>query len=266
MLMNRDELLAMAAAARRLPAREASYRRYCLNQRIEMATPFVSQSVWDACRGPVAPLNELPLLFGGLDLSSVNDLTALVLVGPRADKWHTHCRFWLPTEGLSEKSRIDHTPFDVWARQGHLQTTPGRTIDLDFVAHELHELFRSHNIRRIAYDPWNWNFFKPSLLRAGLTESVIAERFEAFPQTIKSMSPAMGNFERLLLDGRLVHDNPVLSMCVSHTTIRTDANGNRAPDKRKATHRIDGTVALIMGLAMAPAAQVRPFDAEALIG
>jgi phage terminase large subunit-like protein len=76
----------------------------------------------------------------------------------------------------------------------------------------------------------------------------------------------MGHFERLLLDGRLVHDNPVLSMCISHTTIRMDAAGNRAPDKRKATHRIDGTVALIMGLAMAPAAQVRPFDAAALIG
>jgi hypothetical protein len=45
-----------------------------------------------------------------------------------------------------------------------------------------------------------------------------------------------------------------------------DAAGNRAPDKRKATHRIDGTVALIIGLAMAPAAQVKPFDAAALIG
>ena len=88
-------------------------------------------------------------------------------------------------------------------------------------------------------------------MRAGFTESVIAERFEAFPQTIKSMSLAMGHFERLLLDACLVHDNPVLSTCVAHTTIRTDANGNRAPDKRKATHRIDGTVALIMGLAMA---------------
>ena len=129
-----------------------------------------------------------------------------------------------------------------------------RSHDLDFVAHELRELFATHNIRRIAYDPWNWNFFKPSLARAGFTESVIAERFEAFPQTIKSMSPAMGHFERLLLDGRLVHDNPALSTCVAHTTVRMDANGNRAPDKRKATHRIDGTVASIMALAMAPAA------------
>jgi phage terminase large subunit-like protein len=50
-------------------------------------------------------------------------------------------------------------------RQGHLKTTPGRTIDLDFVANELRELFRCHDIRRIAYDPWNWDFFKPSLAR-----------------------------------------------------------------------------------------------------
>ena len=70
---------------------------------------------------------------------------------------------------------------------------------------------------------------------------------------------------RLLLDGRLVHDNPILSMCMAHTTIRIDAAGNRAPDKRKATHRIDGTVALIMGLAMAPTQQPA-IDVQALIG
>ena len=266
LFMNQDEILAMAAAARRLPAREASYRRYTLNQRIQEANPFVSPSVWNACHGSVAPLNELPVLFGGIDLSSVNDLTALCLVGRKGDKWHVHPRFWLPAVGLVEKARADHTPFDVWARQGYLHTTPGRTIDLDFVAHELRELFRQHNVQRIAYDPWNWDFFKPSLLRAGFVESMISERFQAFPQTTKSMSPALANLERLLLDGRLVHDNPVLSMCVSHTTIRMDAAGNRAPDKRKATHRIDGTVALVMGLAMTPTVQTKLIDVEALIG
>jgi phage terminase large subunit-like protein len=45
-----------------------------------------------------------------------------------------------------------------------------------------------------------------------------------------------------------------------------DAAGNRAPDKRKLTHRIDGTVALIMALAMAPSAQMGVFDVASLIG
>ena len=63
----------------------------------------------------------------------------------------------------------------------------------------------------------------------------------------------------------LVHNNPILSMCMAHTTIRTDAAGNRAPDKRKATHRIDGTVALVMGLAIVPT-QAPAIDVRALIG
>jgi phage terminase large subunit-like protein len=263
-LMNRDELIAMAAAARRLPARETAYRRYCLNQRIEMATPFVSPTLWESCRGQVAPLAELPVLYAGLDLSAVNDLSAFVLVGQKDDDWQSHCRFWLPQDGLAEKAAADHAPYDAWARQGHLSTTPGRTIDYDFVALALWELFRQHNIQKVAYDPWSFGYFKPSLLRAGFTESVIAERFQEFAQTTKMMGPAMANLERLLLDGRLVHDSPVLSMCVANTTIRMDAAGNRAPDKRRSTHRIDGTVALIMALAMAP--QVKPFDVEALIG
>jgi phage terminase large subunit-like protein len=266
MLMNRDEILAMAAAARRLPAREASYRRYCLNQRIEMATPFVSPSLWQSCHGQVAPLDELPVLYAGFDLSAVNDLSAFVLVGQKGDKWHTHCRFWLPQDGLADKATADHAPYDVWHRQGHLSVTPGKTIDYDYVAHALRDLFRQHNIQQVAYDPWHFDFFKPSLLRVGFTEGVIAEHFQEFAQTTKMMSPALANLERLLLDGRLVHDNPILSMCVAHTTIRTDAAGNRAPDKRRATHRIDGTVALVMGLAMAPTAQTQTINIAALIG
>jgi phage terminase large subunit-like protein len=96
--------------------------------------------------------------------------------------------------------------------------------------------------------------FKPSLLRAGFTETIIAERFQELAQTTKMVSPAMANLERLLLDGPPVHDSPVLSMCVLNTVVRMDAAGNRAPDKRKSTYRIDGTVALIMALATAPSA------------
>jgi hypothetical protein len=46
---------------------------------------------------------------------------------------------------------------------------------------------------------------------------------------------------------------------------RTDTAGNLAPNKRRATPRIDGT-ALVMGLAMAPTAQAKPIQIEALIG
>src|SRR5262249_49087590 len=40
--------------------REGDYRRFTLNQRITVATPFVSPSLWESCHGRVAPLAELP--------------------------------------------------------------------------------------------------------------------------------------------------------------------------------------------------------------
>jgi phage terminase large subunit-like protein len=83
LFMNHDEILAAARAALRMPAREAAFRRYTLNQRIEQADPFVSPGLWESCRGQVAPLDELPVLYAGLDLSAVNDLSAFVLVGKK---------------------------------------------------------------------------------------------------------------------------------------------------------------------------------------
>ena len=37
----------MAAEAKRMPAREAAYRNYVLNQRIETSAPFIARRVWD---------------------------------------------------------------------------------------------------------------------------------------------------------------------------------------------------------------------------
>jgi phage terminase large subunit-like protein len=263
--MNKREVLQMAADARRMPTREAEYRRFVLNQRTELATPFVPVSVWDACHGSVAPLAELPLLYGGLDLSAVDDLTALVLIGRKDGKWHTHCRFWLPSEGLADKARADHAPYDMWHQQGHLHVSPGRSVSYEWVAHELRGLFRQYNISKIAFDRWNFKHLRQWLLRAGFTEAMLVERFQEFGQGTQSMSPALRDLEQCLLDRQLVHDNPILSMNAAHTVIRTDSAGNRAPDKRKATHRIDGVVALLMALAMA-SAQPPAIDVAALIG
>jgi phage terminase large subunit-like protein len=60
--------------------------------------------------------------------------------------------FWLPSEGLSEKSFADCTPYDQWATQGFLQTTPGRTVSYEFVAHHLRQVFKRYNISKIAFD------------------------------------------------------------------------------------------------------------------
>ena len=125
--LSANEVLAMARDAQRMPAREAEYRNLILNQRVEVSNPFIAPAVWKACGGPVGPLDGVPL-YGGLDLSEAADLTALVLIGKRDGKWRVQPTFWLPSEGLSEKSVADRVPYDMWARQGYL-ADDARAID-----------------------------------------------------------------------------------------------------------------------------------------
>jgi phage terminase large subunit-like protein len=76
----------------------------------------------------------------------VADLTALVLIGWRNGKWRVEPTFWLPSEGLSEKAKTDHVPYDYWYQRGYLQLTPGKTVSYEFVANHLRRLFQQFNI------------------------------------------------------------------------------------------------------------------------
>ena len=263
--LNTQEVLAMAAAAKRMPAREAEYRNLILNQRVEPTHMFVSPAVWKACGGPVGSLAGL-MLYGGLDLSEVADLTALVLIGWRDGKWHVQPTFWLPSEGLSEKATADRLPYDLWRTQGYLQTTPGRTVSYEHVADHLRGLFRHYNIAKIGFDRWNMRHFLPWLLKAGFNEQFVKDHFVEFGQGMQSMSPALRDLEQVLLEGHLAHgDHPVLSMCAANTVIAIDDAGNRKPSKKRSVGRIDGMVALAMAIGVAPLRAQPVIDIEALI-
>jgi phage terminase large subunit-like protein len=246
--MNKEEVLAQAQDAKRMPSRESSYRNLILNQRVEATNPFISRTIWLE-NGEIP--NELAGLtvYGGLDLSSVSDLTALALVSEEGD---VHTRFWLPEEGLAEKSRNDRVPYDVWARDGYLLTTPGRSIEYEFIAHELRDLFDQCNVVQLAFDRYNMKFLRPWLEKAGFTEEEL-ERFVEFGQGFLSMSPAIRELESKLLQKQLKHGNhPVLTMCAANAITINDPAGNRKFNKQRSTGRIDGMQALAQAVGVMP--------------
>jgi phage terminase large subunit-like protein len=262
--LNPREVLDMAAAARRMPARQAEYENLILNRRVEATNMFVSPAVWRACAEQPGPPTGMTLC-GGLDLSSTSDLTALVLIGWKNNKWRVFPTFWLPSEGLAERSSADRVPYDLWGSRGFLQLSPGRTISYEFVANQLHGLFGRLSISKIAFDRWNMRHFQPWLLKAGMSESFIKDHFVEFGQGVQSMSPALRDLEQVILEGQLAHgDQPVLNMCANNAIVVLDDAGNRKLSKKRSTGRIDGMVALAMALGVAP---LRPpvIDIEALI-
>lgn len=255
--LNADLVREMAENARRMKSREPEYRNLVLNQRVEMNSPFISRGAWLACSGKVIDSFKGLPVYGGLDLSAVADLTALALVAPVGDQWHVKPTFWLPGEGLREKSRTDRVPYDLWEREGFLRTTPAPTIEYEFIAEYLRGLFDELDIRKIGFDRWNWLHLKPWLAKAGFKESDLDEkgedaRFEAFGQGFQSMSPALRDLESAILTGRLVHGgHPVLAMCAANAVVKPDDAGNRKLTKAKSTGRIDGLVALAMAMSVA---------------
>jgi phage terminase large subunit-like protein len=70
-----------------------------------------------------------------------------------------------------------------------------------------------------------------------------------FGQGFASMSPPMKELERLVMSHKLAHgNNPVMNWMADNVVANLDAAGNIKPDKEKSREKIDGIVALIMGL------------------
>ena len=249
--MNKKEVLSMAHDAKRMPSRESEYRNLILNQRVEINNPFVTQSVWQGCGTPPAPLDDVPV-YGGLDLSSVVDLTALVLIGKKERVWQVHPTFWLPAKGLREKAKKDRVPYDLWREKDFLETTEGSTVSYEYVAQWLFHVCEIYNVRKIGFDRWNMKHLKPWLLKAGFSETKVEDIFVEFGQGTQSMSPALRDLEQALKAKELAHGNhPVLAMCAACAVIDSKDDANRKLSKNKSTGRIDGLVALTMAMGVA---------------
>lgn len=241
-----DDLAEQAKQAARMPSAENTFRNLMLNQRVSTVSPFISRDVWKSCGGPILPFGEAEV-FAGLDLSARTDLTALVLVGKVAGNWHTHSYFWAPEKGIVDRSKRDRQPYDMWAKQGYLNTTTGSTVDYEVVAGDIAAIISNLNVKVIAFDRWRIDVLKKEFEKLGLNLPL-----EPWGQGFKDMSPAVDALEAELLNGRIVHGNhPILTMNAANAIVIKDASGNRKLDKQKATGRIDGIVALSMALGAA---------------
>ena len=255
-----DDLREQMIQAQRMPSMENSARNLLLNQRVSTDAPFVSPEVWKACAA--APLPFDGPVYAGLDLSARNDLTALVLVGKVAGVWQVQPHFWTPAKGLVERSKRDRAPYDVWARQGFLRTTPGASVDYEHVAADMAEILAGLDVHAIAFDRWRIDVLKRELDRIGLALPLVP-----WGQGYKDMAPALDALEAELLNARIAHGmHPVLTMCAANATTTKDPAGGRKLDKSRSTGRIDGMQALAMAIGIAQTADAPPVDPYATRG
>jgi len=230
-----------------MPANEPEFRNLILNQRVEADAPFIPRSTWEA-NGAHPGDGPTGRVWCGLDLSAVADLTAFVAVDEFGGVFPT---FWLPKDGLVEKGKKEKVPYDLWERQGFLQTTPGKAIQYEHVAKYLRVFFDTYDVQNVGFDRALMNFLIPWLVKEGFSDDEL-ERFIPFGQGTLSMTPALRELEVKLVNHELKHGNhPVLNMCCANARVVGDS-GARKFDKKRARGRIDGMSALANAIGVMP--------------
>ena len=241
-----DKVKTACESAKQNPGEENSFRQLRLNKWVKQAVRWMPMDKWDKCAFAV---NEEQLqgrvCYGGLDLSSTTDITAFVLVFPpldEDDKYIILPYFWIPEDTLDLRVKRDHVPYDVWQRQGYLQTTEGNVVHYGYIEKFIEQLGKKFNIREIAFDRWGAVQMVQNLEGMGFT-------VVPFGQGFKDMSPPTKELMKLTLEQKIAHGgHPVLRWNMDNIFIRTDPAGNIKADKEKSTEKIDGAVATIMAL------------------
>lgn len=241
-----DKVKAAFNSAKENPAEENTFRQLRLNQWVKQSVRWMPMDKWDACAFPVdEQALKGRICYGGLDLSSSTDITAFVLVFPPEDESEGFTilpHFWIPEGNVELRVRRDHVPYDIWKKQGYLETTEGNVIHYGYIEQFIDDLGKKYNIREIAFDRWGAVQMVQNLEGLGFT-------VVPFGQGFKDMSPTTKELMKLTLEKKIAHGgHPVLRWMMDNIFIRTDPAGNIKPDKAKSTEKIDGVVATIMAL------------------
>jgi Phage terminase-like protein, large subunit len=242
-----DELREQVKKAKAMPAQQNAVLRLRFNRWTQQVTRWIDLDLWDDNAGMVSEEKLAGrTCFGGLDLSSVSDLTAWVIVFPHDDDPEAIdviARFWCPEARLHDDQNRYRAQYQAWAKQGFLKVTPGDAIDYSFVKKQILDDAAKFRIVDLNVD----RLFQAHQLATELSEEGLT--VVGMGQGFLSMAAPMKEFERRLLARKIHHGgNPVLRWMAGNVSVKQDPSGNLKPDKAQSQGKIDGIVALVMAL------------------
>ena len=238
-----DDIRVQAERARRVPALEAAFRAYILNQPVAVDDRWIAPAEWDGCATEAEAVGPC---FGGLDLAAgPADLSAFALFWP--DTGAMRCWAFLPAALIHEKARDDNAPYPLWEAQGHVVAVPGCTIDRAWLGAWIARQTEGLDLQGIASDRWLIEDLKAQMDREGIRLPL-----EPHGAGFKDVSPALTAFEGLILERQLAHGaNPLLRWAMANAAIEADPAGNRKLSKLRSRGRIDPAVAAITAVGLA---------------
>lgn len=182
---------------------------------------------------------------GGVDLSSTTDLTNATVIFMVKDDPTIYVlqMYWLPEDLMEQKTKEDKIPYDIWKKQGLLETTPGNRVHYKFVTEWFLKVQNELDIYLpwIGYDSWSATYFVEEMATFFGKETM-----EPVIQGKKTLSGPMKALGADLAAKKINYNNsPILKWNLSNVAVDVDKNGNIQPAKEKQRKRIDGFAGLL---------------------
>ena len=242
-----------ANEAKQVHSKQPSYFTKRLGWWVQSAQAWMDIAAWDKCLDLAMTREEFDgePSWVGIDLAQTRDLSAKVNVFSRQLEngqrhYYVFCHAYLPEE--SDTLRQGNDTLRVWADDGFLSLTPGRSMEpTNVILPDILEDMDRNPGSEVCIDPWGGVALVQELTGNGYENQTVQIR-----QGAKTQSAPMQEVEAAVLDGRLHHDgNPLLRWCVGNVIARADRNGNIAPDRENDGKKIDAAVALINAMVRA---------------
>lgn len=243
-----SDFIKLANKASSMKTFEAKFRRLYLNQHIATDTikGAINMELWNKALRKIK-LSDLKGLncWGGLDLSSKNDITAYVLVffDEESQKFIVYPFLFTPKDNMYERAEEDGNDYPRWVKQGDLIATDGKYVNFENVLDKLYELDEEMHWDSIGFDRWG----------SATIINRLENKWDVIPlgQGTGTMSTAIDDFENLLIDEKLIiADNEVFNVMAKNVVAVVNDGGTRY-SKTKSTFKIDGIIAMLMALILA---------------
>lgn len=185
---------------------------------------------------------------GGVDLSSVRDLTCATLLirKPNDENVYVLQKYFIPQAKLDdlENTKSKEAPYELWAKQGWLSINAGAQVDYSLVTKWFVEMVTEHDIRPlwVCYDRALASYYAAEMVERGFDMEPVAQGPYTWSYPMKEMGAAF-------IDHKVIYNNnPILRWCLANTGVKTlnkEGIETIQPVKIQQNRRIDGMVSLL---------------------
>lgn len=250
-----------AIEAKASPSSEGEFLTKRLNVWLNAASAWLNMAQWKACEDTTLSWDDfkgLECTIGG-DLADKDDIVALNLsaYADGSGRFSEGCLltksiFYLPEAVLKTATHAEGrspVPYRTWAKQGHLQLTPGDWVDHNEVEKQVREWIGDLSVRAIRFDQ-----FAAAQAMASRINTDLATPDEPLAEILHKKASAVTDpakeLERRIKAGPnyFRHDgNPVMSWMASNVVVARRRDETLLPIKetQDSPNKIDGIDALI---------------------